>query len=56
VALQGSVTFKALFPQTPDRSLVISTFLALLELLRQGAVRVRQRAPFTEIVIVKAAA
>lgn len=56
VALQGSVAFQALFPQTPDRSLVISTFLALLELLRQGAVRVRQRAPFTEIVIVKAAA
>ncbi len=56
VALQGSVAFQALFPQTPDRSLVISTFLALLELLRQGAVRVRQRAPFTEIMIVKAAA
>lgn len=56
VGLQGSVSFQALFPQTPDRSLVIATFLALLELLRQGAVRVRQRAPFTEIVIVKAAA
>ena len=56
MALQGSVTFEALFPSAVDRSLVIATFLALLELLRQGAVRVRQRVPFGEIVIVGAAA
>ncbi|MGH7406177.1 MAG: segregation/condensation protein A, partial [Candidatus Methylomirabilales bacterium] len=56
VTLQGSLTFEALFPPTVDRSLVIATFLALLELLRQGAVRVRQRVPFGEIVIGGAAA
>jgi segregation and condensation protein A len=56
LTLQGSATFAALFPPMPDRSLVIATFLALLELLRQGAVRVRQRVPLGEIVIVGAAA
>jgi segregation and condensation protein A len=56
VTVQDSVTFEALFPPTADRSLVITTFLALLELLRQGALRVRQRVPFGEIVIVGAGA
>jgi len=56
VTLQSSLSFEALFSRTADRSLVIATFLALLELLRQGAVRVRQRVPFGEIVIVGAAA
>jgi len=50
------LSFEALFSRTADRSLVIATFLALLELLRQGAVRVRQRVAFGEIVIGGAAA
>lgn len=56
VALGGSVAFDALFPPEAHRSLVIATFLALLELLRQGAVRVRQRVPFGDIVVAGAAA
>ena len=51
VATEVSVGFASLFPPTADRWVVIVTFLALLELLRQGAVRVQQRAPFGEIVI-----
>jgi chromatin segregation and condensation protein Rec8/ScpA/Scc1 (kleisin family) len=35
---------------------VVVTFLALLELLRQGTIRVEQRIPFGEIVIVGAQA
>ncbi len=49
------VTFAALFPLIADRSVVVTTFLALLELLRQGTVRVRQPVLFGEIVIVGAA-
>lgn len=52
VATEASVTFEALFPPAADRSVVIMTFLALLELLRQKAVQVRQPVPFGEIVIV----
>jgi len=43
--------FLGLFPPDADRRTVIATFLALLELLRQGAVRVRQAAPLSEILI-----
>ncbi|MFQ5881291.1 MAG: segregation and condensation protein A [Candidatus Methylomirabilales bacterium] len=50
------VTFQALFPPDAGRSFVIVTFLALLELLRQGAVRVRQLLPFGDIMIERAVA
>lgn len=43
--------FLGLFPPDADRRTVIATFVALLELLRQGALRVRQAAPFGEILI-----
>ncbi len=36
------VEFAALFEDQADRSLVIATFMALLELIRRGAVRVWQ--------------
>ncbi len=43
--------FLGLFPPDADRRTVIATFVALLELLRQGALRVRQAAAFGEILI-----
>jgi len=50
------VTFSSLFPETADRLFVVMTFLALLELLRQGTVKVRQPLPFGEILISRAIA
>jgi len=50
------VTFSSLFPETADRLFVVMTFLALLELLRQGTVKVRQPLPFSEILISRAIA
>ncbi len=38
----GTVEFAALFEDLRDRPLVIATFMALLELIRQGRVRARQ--------------
>ena len=43
--------FLGLFPPDADRRTVIATFVALLELLRQGVLRVRQAAAFGEILI-----
>ena len=56
LAAETSVAFESLFPSGVTRSVVIVTFLALLELLRQGAVRVEQPVPFSGIVIVRAGA
>jgi segregation and condensation protein A len=50
------VTFDSLFPPDADRWLVILTFLALLELLRQGSIRVRQQVDFGDIVVMRAVA
>lgn len=50
------VAFSSLFPETADRLFVVMTFLALLELLRQGAVKVRQALPLGEIFIARAIA
>ncbi len=49
-----SVAFSSLFPEVADRLFVVMTFLALLELLRQGTVKVRQALPFGEILISRA--
>ncbi|MFQ5802109.1 MAG: segregation and condensation protein A, partial [Candidatus Methylomirabilales bacterium] len=54
LALEEPVTFEALFPSEADRALVIVTFLGLLELIRQGAVRVWQTLSFGEILIARA--
>lgn len=54
VAAQEQVTFEALFPPDADRAFVVVTFLGLLELIRQGAVRVWQSLPFGEILIARA--
>lgn len=56
VAAEGSVSFHSLFPPAADRSAVIVTFLALLELLRQGSVRVEQQVSFGDIVLTRAVA
>ena len=54
LAVEESVTLENLFPPDADRALVVVTFLALLELMRQGAVRVRPILPLGEIVIARA--
>jgi len=51
LALERPLGFLGLFPADADRRTVIATFVALLELLRQGVVRVRQASPFGEILI-----
>ncbi len=56
LANEGSLTFMSLFPADADRGVVIVTFLALLELLRQGAVRVHQAVACGEIVVDRAVA
>ncbi|MFQ5988533.1 MAG: segregation and condensation protein A [Candidatus Methylomirabilales bacterium] len=54
LAVEDSVTFETLFPPDADRALVVVTFLALLELMRQGAVRVRQMLHLGEIRVTRA--
>lgn len=54
LARADQVAFSSLFPETVDRFLTVVTFLALLELLRQGTVKVRQALPFGEILISRA--
>lgn len=48
-AKQGDVLFGALFDDVPDRDEVISMFLALLELLRLGRIKITQRRVYDEI-------
>ncbi|MDR7416193.1 MAG: ScpA family protein [Armatimonadota bacterium] len=43
------VVFEALFQPEDSRLVVIVTFLALLELVRQGRIRIEQSRPFTPI-------
>lgn len=50
-AVRRRVPFHALFEEAPSRPEVIATFLALLELVRQGVVRAEQPSPFGPIVI-----
>ncbi len=50
-AADGHLTFTALFAGEPSRREVVVTFLALLELVRQGRVRLRQEVAFGEISI-----
>lgn len=56
LALEEPATFEALFSPDADRTLVVVTFLALLELIRQGTVQVWQTLPFGEILIARAVA
>lgn len=47
----GAIEFAALFEDLHDRPLVIATFMALLELIRQGRVRARQERRFGPIML-----
>jgi segregation and condensation protein A len=49
---QGSVSFLALFGPAPPRERVVTTFLAMLELIRQGGIAVKQSVPFGDILLV----
>ena len=51
LSLESPLPFAALFDEAGTRSLLIVTFLALLELLRQGLVRARQADPDGEIML-----
>lgn len=53
LAHEGSLPFSSLFLGERRRLEMIVTFLALLELLRQGLVRARQPVPFGEILIAR---
>jgi segregation and condensation protein A len=48
---QGSVVFSLLFGSSRTRADVVTTFIALLELVRLGTVIARQEKPFGEIII-----
>ncbi len=48
---ESPLPFSSLFHDERRRLAVIVTFLALLELLRQGRVRARQAVPFGEIIL-----
>jgi segregation and condensation protein A len=47
----GRIEFAALFENLRDRPLMIATFMALLELIRQGRVRARQESRLGPIVL-----
>ena len=57
-ALDGvaRIEFTALFDDASDRSIVIATFMALLELIRRREVRAFQEARFGPIYLERAAA
>jgi segregation and condensation protein A len=46
-----SIAFHLLFPDQPSRSLIVVTFLAILELVKSKLVRIFQTAPFETIRI-----
>jgi segregation and condensation protein A len=47
----GAIEFAALFEDLDDRPVLIATFMALLELIRQGRVRARQERVFGTILL-----
>lgn len=48
----GRVRFMDLFSAAPDREEVVTLFMALLEILKQGKAHVRQAANFEDIVLI----
>ncbi len=48
---EGRVPFEELFSPCPSREEVVTLFMAVLELLRQGRVHVRQKDMFTRITL-----
>jgi len=48
---EGGVRLEALFPERASRLEIIVTFLALLELIKQQRIRVRQKEVFGEIMV-----
>lgn len=48
---EDGVSFRDLFTQHPDKTEIVMTFLALLELLRLGKINVRQRRALDELRI-----
>ncbi|NOZ55874.1 MAG: segregation/condensation protein A [Calditrichaeota bacterium] len=53
LAERGHALFADLIRELPDRLTMVVTFVAILELIRRGAVQVRQASPFGEIWIQK---
>lgn len=48
---RGPLRFRDVFPTGAGRRIIVVTFIALLELVRNGLVRVRQREEFGDIVV-----
>lgn len=48
---KGPIAFGRLFSGVPDREEIVTLFIALLELLKQGKAHVRQRQAFDEIIL-----
>ncbi len=53
IAIDDEVSFESLFHDASTKMEVVVTFLALLELLKQGSIVVSQRANFDDIIISK---
>ncbi|MBE3550899.1 MAG: segregation/condensation protein A [Brockia lithotrophica] len=49
----GEVAFADLIPPGAAREFVVTAFLAVLELLRKGKIRVRQEGPFSDLLLVR---
>ncbi len=47
----GPMAFSRLFDGAPDREEIVTVFIALLELLKQGKAHVQQNAAFEEIIL-----
>jgi segregation and condensation protein A len=54
LTLESPLPFTALFEEAGSRAMLITTFLALLELLRRGLIRARQTQPQGEIMVYRA--
>lgn len=53
VAAVEQISFFALFDEEADREQVVSTFIAMLELLKAGRIKIIQESAFEEIMIAK---
>ena len=48
---QNELTFEELFTERPSRMEIVSTFMALLEMINRGEIHLRQPSPFAPILL-----
>jgi len=56
LAESDGLRFDTIFDDNPTRTIVVLTFIALLELMRTGRIGLRQNGPFADIWLYPAAA